>query len=237
MKTLRNTLFVAIIFNLHFCFGINFTFLNLNDIPKKSSSTSAFAPPRVLSVEVSDDLITDEDAGGIFTITVTFDQAMNSSVSFTPTLTFDPDIIGTLTNPSAGSWSDGDTVFSRTYLINDIDVFVSNVEIDVTGAENAGGQIMSNYNPTSNFTIDTNGTLSIEEYLPGTSMVYPNPVKTLLYIDNIENLKSLKVYNTKGQLVVDTKKEKINFSDFVKGIYFLHINTQKGITIRKIIKK
>ncbi|MDA7904658.1 DUF4347 domain-containing protein, partial [bacterium] len=117
------------------------------------------APPRVLSVEVDDLLITDADIGGTFTVTVTFDQAMDISVSSTPTLTFDPDVIPsggeTLINPSAGLWSLGDTVFTRTYEVVDAGVEFPNVEIDVTGAQSAGGQSLSNYVPNSDFSIDT----------------------------------------------------------------------------------
>ena len=59
--------------------------------------------PSVVSVDVNDTLLTDADVGtGEFTVTVVFDQAMDTGVD--PTLTFSPDVSGTLTLAS-GSWS------------------------------------------------------------------------------------------------------------------------------------
>ncbi|MAI30825.1 MAG: hypothetical protein CBE00_01640, partial [Planctomycetaceae bacterium TMED240] len=115
------------------------------------------AQPSVLSVEVSDTTITDVDDGSAFTVTVTFDQAMNPGGAFQPTLTFNPDVLlaGTLTNPSAGSWSAGDTVFTKTFDVVDLDVEVTDVEIDVTGAENASGEAQTNYAAEAEFSIDT----------------------------------------------------------------------------------
>ena len=103
--------------------------------------------PQVLSVEVSDTSITDSDAGSSFDVTVTFDQAMNTALAFQPVLTFDPDVLtaGTLMNPSAGTWSVGDTVFTRTFDIADVGVEVANIEIDVTGAQNPLAEAQADY--------------------------------------------------------------------------------------------
>ena len=61
------------------------------------------ANPSVVSVEVNDTLITDADTGtGTFTVTVVFDQAMDTGVD--PTLTFGPDVSGTLSF-TGGVWS------------------------------------------------------------------------------------------------------------------------------------
>ncbi|MGI9468884.1 MAG: DUF4347 domain-containing protein, partial [Rubripirellula sp.] len=115
------------------------------------------APPSVLGVEVSDTTITDSDDGSAFTVTVTFDQVMNPGGAVQPTLTFNPDVLlaGTLTNPSAGSWSAGDTVFTKTFDVVDVGVEVTDVEIDVTGAENASGEAQTNYAAEAEFSIDT----------------------------------------------------------------------------------
>jgi hypothetical protein len=67
--------------------------------------------------------------------------------------------------------------------------------------------------------------------------IYPNPVQDFLYLVNVENLKSIKIYNSLGQLVIETKEEKIDFSNLINGIYFVQINTEKGIKTNKVIKK
>ena len=85
------------------------------------------------------------------------------------------------------------------------------------------------------FVIDA---LSIEENeFEKTINVYPNPVQDFLYIVNTEDLKSTKICNTLGQLVIETKEEKIDFSNLARGIYFLQINTHKGLISKKIIKQ
>ena len=118
------------------------------------------AQPTVLSVEVSDTKITDSDDGSLFTVAVTFDQAMNTGGSFQPTLTFDPDVLlaGTMINPSAGAWSVGDTVFTKTFDVVDVGVEVTSIEIDVTGALNSpglGGEAQADYTAEPEFDIDT----------------------------------------------------------------------------------
>ncbi|NHN25299.1 T9SS type A sorting domain-containing protein [Flavobacterium jejuense] len=67
--------------------------------------------------------------------------------------------------------------------------------------------------------------------------IYPNPVQDYLYLRNVKNLESTKIYNNIGQLVSETKEEKIDFSYLNSGIYFLQITTGEGIGIKKIIKK
>ena len=113
--------------------------------------------PEVLSVEVSDTTITDSDDGSSFDVTVTFDQAMNTAGASQPTLTFDPDVLltGTLINPSAGTWSVSDTVFTKTFDVADVGVEVANVEIDVTGAQNLPGEAQTDYTSEAEFSIDT----------------------------------------------------------------------------------
>ncbi|MDN3663885.1 T9SS type A sorting domain-containing protein [Algibacter miyuki] len=67
-------------------------------------------------------------------------------------------------------------------------------------------------------------------------MVYPNPVKNTLYIENLNNVKSIMVYNNMGQLLMETKAEEIDFTQFNKGLYFLKMDTDKGVETKKILK-
>ncbi|TYQ00196.1 putative secreted protein (Por secretion system target) [Tenacibaculum adriaticum] len=83
----------------------------------------------------------------------------------------------------------------------------------------------------------SNSTLSTTNYITETIKMYPNPVDNILYLKNIGNLKGTKIYNSLGQLVSETKKEEIDFSNFNKGIYFLQVNSDKGVETKKIIKK
>ena len=109
--------------------------------------------PSVVSVDVNDTLLTDADVGtGEFTVTVVFDQAMDTGA--TPTLSFDPDVSGTLSF-TGGVWSAGDTTYTATYDVADAGVDVEDVEIDVTGAADANGNGQEAYTALAEFSVDT----------------------------------------------------------------------------------
>lgn len=79
--------------------------------------------------------------------------------------------------------------------------------------------------------------LSINDYTISALKIYPNPVKKTLFLSNIENLISIKTFNSLGQLVMETDKIKIDFSNLDNGIFFLQITTLEGIEVRKILKE
>src|SRR5258705_466150 len=95
------------------------------------------ANPSVTDVTANDLLITDANAGtGTFSVQVTFDQAMDTSVGATPSLTFAPALASTLTL-TGGVWSAGGTVYTATYDVADANVVANGVTIDVTGGKDA----------------------------------------------------------------------------------------------------
>jgi hypothetical protein len=67
--------------------------------------------------------------------------------------------------------------------------------------------------------------------------IYPNPVQNILTVENIKNLKNIRIYSSIGQLVIETKGDKIDFSNLSKGIYILQLYTGKDILTKKIIKE
>jgi hypothetical protein len=63
--------------------------------------------------------------------------------------------------------------------------------------------------------------------------VYPNPVKDVLTINGI--YKSVEIYDIYGKLVLSSNaKQTINVSTLADGIYFVNINTNNAITIKRI---
>ena len=116
--------------------------------------------PAVTSVSVSNTLISDADAGGIFTVTVDFDEAMTTDGSADPTVTFSP-AVGSTLSATGGNWPDSDT-YQATYDISDASVDEDSVTIDVTGAKDANGNDQQDYTPEDEFGIDTlNPTVTI----------------------------------------------------------------------------
>jgi hypothetical protein len=67
--------------------------------------------------------------------------------------------------------------------------------------------------------------------------VYPNPVNDFLYIENKENIVSARIYNSLGQLIMETNTKIIDFIKLKSGVYILQINSDKETTVKRIIKK
>ena len=113
-------------------------------------------PPTVVSVTVNDALVSDADAGlGKFTVTVLFDESMDTGVA--PVLGYDPDHQRTLTSPS-GIWSQttlANDTYTVTYDVTDQEVEIANIEIDITNARDVAGNLQKDYAPEAEFSIDT----------------------------------------------------------------------------------
>lgn len=67
--------------------------------------------------------------------------------------------------------------------------------------------------------------------------IYPNPVSDFLFLGNVKDIKSARVYNSIGQLVKETKETKIDFRNFKRCVYILEINTDRRKINKRIIKK
>lgn len=69
--------------------------------------------------------------------------------------------------------------------------------------------------------------------------IYPNPTNRFLNIDVSENtqIKNLRIYNVNGTVVkrFSEKEEVLNLSGLVSGIYFIRLETNKGLVTKKIL--
>lgn len=86
---------------------------------------------------------------------------------------------------------------------------------------------------------DTDCGLSIIEDEELTINVYPNPVKDILSIESVNNLKGISIYDITGHVVyenraVNTTNTTVNFSELAGGIYLVHLLTEKGTKIVKV---
>lgn len=87
--------------------------------------------------------------------------------------------------------------------------------------------------------------LSVDEVTAlNTLTIYPNPATNAVNLSWDKNEKvSVKLYNTLGKLVYYTKNKdltnnlKINTSNYAAGLYFVSVNTVKGLITKKIIIK
>ena len=79
---------------------------------------------------------------------------------------------------------------------------------------------------------DNTGTTAIDETVSNLS-IYPNPVKNVLTIEG--NYTSAAIYDVFGKLVLTTEAQKtIDVATLSNGVYFVNINTENAITIKKI---
>lgn len=79
----------------------------------------------------------------------------------------------------------------------------------------------------------------IPETKPLEFMIFPNPTTHLLQVVHHYNEVSYQLYSIEGKLVKENKLThfEINLQDINSGIYFLHLQSEEGKIIKKIIKK
>jgi hypothetical protein len=100
-----------------------------------------------------------------------------------------------------------------------------------------------------NFPIQTNDAnttyqqlLSTTEYgIDQNVTIYPNPVKDWVTISAKDNIKSVSLFDVQGRVLqtkINTSGDiKIDLSTRASGVYFVKIQTEKGIKVEKIIKQ
>jgi len=81
---------------------------------------------------------------------------------------------------------------------------------------------------------------SINELVEGTVSVYPNPANAILNIESSNEISTIQIYNMTGSLVfsrdvINSTRFEINNTTFPSGIYFLEVNTTKGVEVHKVI--
>jgi hypothetical protein len=70
--------------------------------------------------------------------------------------------------------------------------------------------------------------LNVEDVLVDTEIyVYPNPVRTYLYI-NVGTIKNVSVYNLHGQVLISSRGNKLDFRDLQTGLYSVLVETKNG---------
>jgi VCBS repeat-containing protein len=91
----------------------------------------------------------------------------------------------------------------------------------------------------SNRLLVSDGTASIDDFNNLNQLVvFPNPSNDMLNIKLSEGitLYEIKIYNTLGQVVLETKDLKFPIENLASSTYFMKIFTSKGITTRNFIK-
>lgn len=98
-------------------------------------------------------------------------------------------------------------------------------------------KVLAVVTPT-NTTTPTTPSTSIKEKRVNTISIYPNPTNNILNIEISENLNfKIKIYDSRGQLVLQSDQKKIDVSLLAKGLYYLNYQSQNSFITSKFIKK
>jgi len=133
-----------------------------------------------------------------------------------------------------------------------------NVEIEYIGTDfNTIHELGLTFNPNNNLLSKNNElycsqrinlavkindpSLSVGDYNVISSLVYPNPVKGLLTISNIDTFKSIEIYTILGtrikSIVCDKKKVVIDLSEYSTGVYLINIKKSSQNEFIRILKE
>ena len=81
-------------------------------------------------------------------------------------------------------------------------------------------------------------TLEIKNPVFNSFKIYPNPTNDFVTVESESTVDKIEVYNLLGQLIISQKSNKINLSDYNKGIYMIQIVFENGQkSTQKIIKE
>jgi len=102
-----------------------------------------------------------------------------------------------------------------------------------------------NFPIVTNRTITTvaNTVLSIEETAIVNFEIYPNPVKDRLFINGIENIESVTIYDISGRTVkhmsnlINLNRTEISTQHLSQGAYFVKIKAGAGELVQKVTKR
>ncbi len=139
-------------------------------------------------------------------------NSANIDYTFTPTGGSNSTVIESLTNGSASvtlNWTDviSFTVTSTGSLFGFDDLYIND------------------------------SSLSYTDFNSNNIVYYPNPVQDILYFKNIDNLERISIYNNLGQLISETKDDRVDMENFKVGTYFVKIQTTNGIETVTVIKE
>ncbi|MDO9254062.1 MAG: T9SS type A sorting domain-containing protein [Bacteroidales bacterium] len=87
---------------------------------------------------------------------------------------------------------------------------------------------------------NTSGMVSLRDNKSSDKIkLYPNPVKSNLFVDGLPQNATVKIYDMKGKLVVNKQngENQIDVNNLSKGIYSIQISGKNGITTKKFVKE
>ena len=81
--------------------------------------------------------------------------------------------------------------------------------------------------------------LSVNDFSKDNLLIYPNPTSDFIYVKNLKDAKSYKIFDSSGRLVSQRKlnEDKIDVRNLTEGNYLLEIKSKAFLKNLKFIKK
>ncbi|WP_177187119.1 T9SS-dependent choice-of-anchor J family protein [Kaistella jeonii] len=83
----------------------------------------------------------------------------------------------------------------------------------------------------------TQSSLAVSDSQKNQIKIYPNPSSDFIKIDNVKDIKTVRIFDMTGKLVKQTSAKEIDVQAFAKGQYIVNVYTENEIISRKFIKK
>ena len=198
--------------------------------------------PQVISANVSTDTIFDNLSGtASFTVTVTYNEKMQSNTAPVISFPVENPIIMTL-NLDSSTWIN-DSTYTASYDIDSLTTNLFDIDVAVSSAKNLLGNVQDQHQEADLFSVYKGITLDIGELVTNKVRVYPNPVKvgTPIKLDfpNSNTEINLQLYNTSGQLVTENngkaKQLVLETGNVALGEYLLIIQYNDQIIKTKLV--
>ena len=133
--------------------------------------------------------------------------------------------------------TNGTTATTQTSPISFTDLEDGDYTVDLELVDISGAPLATPVTASVSFTIDLGDNVN---ELTSNITIYPNPVVSTLNIDT-ENINTISIYNTLGQLVteinVNSNNTQINVNNWSKGVYFIKLSNNENTITKTIVKQ
>lgn len=128
---------------------------------------------------------------------------------------------------SWNNWCPGDVIPTRIIELGTLQPGTHTFKITVAGAEFVDGQ---GYIPVSVYLQGLNEeVLGLEEIDTYQLNVFPNPSSSTITIESTVEVQTVSIFNTAGQLILNSTQNTIDVHRFEKGLYYVEIQLINGV--------
>ena len=154
------------------------------------------------------------------------EQTLVLNISSLPTGGANYRVVKTVSN---GNWNNGS---AQALQVGSNSISVAGVSFDRAVKVQFSGE------STEFSSLSVNGTtLNLSHIVENNFEIYPNPAVDKISVRQIDNIRTIKVYNSLGSLVKEVRNtNEVDVSELSKGVHFLQVDNG-NLTTRKFIKK